>query len=73
MAYSKEEMREYMRLWRKANPDKVKEYYKKYWSQPKYKEMQKAATKRWVQKNRDRVNAKRRERYRKEEMMEAQL
>ena len=70
MAYTKEERREYMRWWRKLNPQVVKKYAKKYNSLPQYKEMRKAAHKRWVEKNREHLNAYRRERYRKQKMME---
>lgn len=64
--------RKYQELWRKANPDKVKEYNDKYHKLPKYKEMMKAAQKRWVEKNREHLNAYRRERYKKQKMMEVQ-
>ena len=33
------ENRDYLRLWRKANPDKVKGYNDKYSKLPKYKKM----------------------------------
>ena len=73
MAYTNEESRDYLRMWRKANPDKVKEYNDKFSKLPEYKEMRKAASKRWRKKNREHLNAYYRERYRRKKMMEAQV
>ena len=72
MGYTNEESREYQSLWRKANPDKVKGYNDKFSKLPKYKKMRKEASKRWVEKNKEHLNAYRRERYRKQKMLEVQ-
>lgn len=61
---------EYLKLWRKANPDKVKEYNAKYSNIPKYKEQRRAASKRWCEKNRAYLAAKARERRKKKKLME---
>ena len=61
---------EYLKLWRKANPDKVKEYNAKYSNIDKYKEQRRAASKRWCEKNRERLAAQARERRKKKKLME---
>ena len=55
----------YIKKWRGENPDKVKMYNErqkeKYKNDPEFRQKQRDAFKRWLEKNKDKISAKRKE------------